>query len=321
MGCGSSLQKEISLPLPKEVDAKSTVDAAATQQAAEKKIEDPVVEFGAGEDSDTTKKKTENIVNIPEAAPTLNIAANTKAEVAGKAKTVVKPEENQQGANKQTSLDEQISKLYNEILDGEEDPDSVGWEIMQRKGALLSNGLLALGIGQNAEEFIKNSFKDLKPNTASLAVFTQKLKEEWDVSRKLVWLSQTDVLRQIAKGLPRAEESDPLSGLRNLKEEDVHKLTEGMISDIAGCLYRHIEIIPVASAAGPSDAQGNNSKFCVDPTLFTLKYVLFSHRPPPTPPHPSLTTFSPAMSFNISIGKLAFSSNHLSFRNRASSDL
>jgi hypothetical protein len=168
------------------------------------------------------------------------------------------------------SLDEQIKKLYGEIMEGKD--ELMAWDSLHRNSSVLANGLLALGIGQNVENFIQHSFEEFRSNTIACSAFQKKLKEEWEISRKLAWLAQTDVLRCIAKSLaPAIDEGNPLSGIQDLKKSDVFTLVESMFPDIAACLSLNIEAIPKVKVMEEPENQINNSKFCVDPVLFTMK--------------------------------------------------
>ena len=140
---------------------------------------------------------------------------------------------------------------------------------------MLANGFLALGIGRNADDFLENSFKDLEPSISQHA-FKKLLREEWETSRKMAWLAQSDFLRDIAKALPPPlNDSDPLSGIRDFSKDAVFTLAEKMLSTIAESLYQQIEKIPKYKIAAEAESQANNSKFCIDPLLFTMKCVSF----------------------------------------------
>jgi hypothetical protein len=163
------------------------------------------------------------------------------------------------------TLDEKITKLYDEIRNG---TDIMSWDALSKKSAVLSNWLLALGIGQDSKKFIRDSFKD---SDITLGSFKEALKKELEISRKLLWVAQTGLLRCIAESLPPAkEESDPLSGLRILDRKQVLELVQAMHQQLAECLAQSIADSPTADA-GPAAGQCNNSKFCVDPSLFRMK--------------------------------------------------
>jgi hypothetical protein len=165
------------------------------------------------------------------------------------------------------TLDEKIMKLYDEIRNGTE---IMSWEALSKNSAVLSNWLLALGIGQDSKKFIHDSFKDRSDNI-TLSSFKATLKKELEISRKLMWVAQTGLLRCIAESLPPAkEESDPLSGLRILDRKQVLELVQAMHHQLAECLVQSIADSPIADV-GPIAGQRNNSKFCVDPTLFKMK--------------------------------------------------
>jgi len=74
---------------------------------------------------------------------------------------------------------------------------------MERK-AVLADGLLKLGIGRSVDAimtdfFNKNSDKD---EPLSEIEFTEKVLVELELSLKVLWLSQSNLLRDIAKTLP-----------------------------------------------------------------------------------------------------------------------
>jgi hypothetical protein len=167
------------------------------------------------------------------------------------------------------TLDEQITNLYDEIRCGAE---IMSWDILSRNSAVLSNWLLALGIGQDSMKFINDSFKDLRSGNITLSSFKEALKKELEISRKLLWVAQTGLLRCIAESIPPAkEERDPLSGLRLLDKEQVLELVQAMQHQLAQCLVQSIAESPIADLMASADSQCNNSKFCVDPTLFKMK--------------------------------------------------
>ena len=167
------------------------------------------------------------------------------------------------------TLDEQITELYAEILNG---VDVMTWDVLSRNTNVLSNWLVALGIGQDSMKFISDAFKDFRSVDISLGSFQQTLKRELEISRKLLWVTQTGLLRCIAESLPPAkEESDPLSGLRILDKGQVLALVQAMHHQLAECLVKSVAELPIADAAPGGDGQSNNSKFCVDPKLFKMK--------------------------------------------------
>ena len=174
------------------------------------------------------------------------------------------------GSNdEQESFDVKIAKLYSELVNGNTTTD---WEILSKNIGVLCNGLLALGIGLDSIAFIEDSFK--KSRTVDITSFQTVLKRELEISRKLVWLGQTGLFRCIAESLPPAEEeSDPVSCLRSLERTEVFQLVGAMHQKIADCLIQSISNIPVVASRTGAEGQSNNSKFCADPKLFTMKCV------------------------------------------------
>ena len=165
------------------------------------------------------------------------------------------------------TLDEEITNLYDEIRKGTE---IMSWDALSKNSAVLSNWLLALGIGQDSQKFIHDSFQDSQSDI-TLSSFKATLKKEVEISRKLLWVSQTGLLRCIAESLPPAkEDSDPISGLRILDRTQVLELVQAMHRQLAECLVQSIADSPIANV-GISAGERNNSKFCVDPTLFKMK--------------------------------------------------
>jgi hypothetical protein len=166
--------------------------------------------------------------------------------------------------------DQKILSIYQEIVQGS---DCMDWKTLQSNKAVLSNGLLALGIGLSADAFVEDSFKEVD-KAITLEIFQKRLKEEREISRKLAWLAQTGVLRCIAKSLtPATDEHDPLSGLKELKnlKDEISKLVRTMQSGIEDCLIQNIKEMQKAFAAAGSKIQ-NNNKFCVN-SLSEMKYI------------------------------------------------
>jgi hypothetical protein len=89
------------------------------------------------------------------------------------------PDENSE--QKQTTIDERIDFLYLEGLRGKH--KQIDWDILQTRVSVLSNGLLALGIGRNVENFVDEAFNEFRPDTITLATFKEKLKGEWKNSK------------------------------------------------------------------------------------------------------------------------------------------
>jgi len=87
-------------------------------------------------------------------------------------------------------------------------------------------------------------------------------------------LSRDDVLRDIAKALPKVKNAQQaLPGIKVLDEQQITALLEGDVSKaVTECLRKEIEFLK-AEADSTDDGQNkDNSKFCVDPLLFEAKY-------------------------------------------------
>ena len=214
--------------------------------------------------------------------PTVTIAKNLedsarKASKLKEGRAVREAEEPSPEESKQASVSEQIQGLCEEIFGSDA---SKNLKELRKFAGVLANGLLALGIGQNVTDFLETSFKESESSVSqesessvSHDIFKKMLREEWESSRKMAWLAQTDLLRIVAHALPPAvNDMDPLSSIRDLDRESVSTLAQTMVSAITECLCKEIEKIPKCQAEAVASHLAN-SKFCVEPRLFTMKSV------------------------------------------------
>jgi len=105
-------------------------------------------------------------------------------------------------------------------------------------------------------------------------------------NRRMAWLSQSDLLRAIAKKLPKSQNvDDALAGLRfENKLEEMDKLAESMAKEIVDMqeftesikksLAKHLKDLNQTSGDMAVQNGATNGKFALDPTLFTLSYGL-----------------------------------------------
>jgi hypothetical protein len=173
---------------------------------------------------------------------------------------------------KETSVSEQISSVCEEIFGVESSKDL---EKLRKSADNLANGLLALGIGRNVTDFLDKSFKGFE-SSISQDTFKKVLSEELEISRKMAWLAQTDLLRAVAQALsPAVNDTDPLSGIKVLNKDAVLTLVQKMLPTIVECLCKEIEKVPNGRGDVDAEHKSDNSKFCVESRLFTMKCVPF----------------------------------------------
>ena len=99
-----------------------------------------------------------------------------------------------------------------------------------------------------------------------------------------MWLSKSDLLREIAKQLPKsANTDDALGGMRiECSPEEMDKTAESKVKGIVdrqeftdsikSSLTRHLKDLNKNRGQDTKESSAQNGKFAVDPKLFTLKY-------------------------------------------------